>query len=106
MKWQWRAMGGGGGIRWIRWWWWWGSAFANARWERGLGSKSDKTEHDGSISGAPRETAVEGNGGRWWHGVDEVVVVVRLRVRKPKAGEGLGAKTTKPSHCDSVLGCF
>jgi hypothetical protein len=77
--------GGGGGMRWIRW-WWWAFAFANARQERGLGSKSDKTEHNSSILGTPCETVVEGDGGRWWHGVDEVVAVVGLRVRKWEAG--------------------
>ena len=34
---------------------------------------------------------VEGEGGRWWHGVDEVVVV-RLRVRKCEVGEGQKAR--------------
>ena len=67
-------MGGDDGMRWIR--WWWGSAFANTRRERGLGAKSNETKHDGSISGAPYETVVEGNRGRWWDEVDKVVVVV------------------------------
>jgi hypothetical protein len=40
----------------------------------GLGAKSDETERDGPVSGTPRETAVEGDGGRWWDEVDEVVV--------------------------------
>ena len=40
---------------------------------------------------APCEMVVEGEGGRWWHGVDEVVVV-RLRVRKYEAGEGQKAR--------------
>jgi hypothetical protein len=58
--------GGGGGMRWIRWWWWWwASAFTNARRERGLGSKSNETEHDSSILGTPCETVVEGDEGRW-----------------------------------------
>ena len=39
----------------------------------------------------PCEMVVEGEGGRWWHGVDEVVVV-RLRVRKYEAGEGQKAR--------------
>jgi hypothetical protein len=79
-------------MRWIRWWWWWGSAFANARRERGLGAKSDETEHDGSVSGTPYETAAEGDGGRWWDEVDRVVVVVELCVRKREAGEGAGVQ--------------
>jgi hypothetical protein len=33
--------------------------------------------------------AVEGDGGRWWHGVDEVVVV-GLHVHKHEVGEGAG----------------
>jgi hypothetical protein len=76
------------------------------RQERGLGSKSDETEHDGSILGALCETAVEGDGGRWWCGMDEVVAVVGLHVCKHEAGEGLGAKTTKLSHSGLLLGCF
>jgi hypothetical protein len=50
----------------------------------GAGGQNHKTEHNGSISGVPCETAVEGDGGRWWHGVDEVVVVVGLHIRKHK----------------------
>jgi hypothetical protein len=60
--------------------------------EAGEGAKSHKTERDGSVSGAPCEMAVEGNEGRWCRGVDEVVAVVGLHVRKCEAGEGLGAK--------------
>jgi hypothetical protein len=56
----------------MRWGWWWGCAFANVRQERGLGAKNHKTEHDGSILGAPCETTVEG-GGKWWGGANEVV---------------------------------
>jgi hypothetical protein len=62
---QWRVMGGGGGVVRMKWWWRWGRVFANARRERGLGAKNHETEHDGSISGAPRETTAEGDGGRW-----------------------------------------
>jgi hypothetical protein len=63
----------------------------------GAGAKSDKTEHDGSVSGAPCETAVESDGGRWWDEVDKVTVVVGLCVRKREAGGGLGPNPTKPS---------
>jgi hypothetical protein len=77
-------------MRWWWWWWWWGCAFTNVRWERGLGTKSHKTECCGSISGAPCETAVMGDGGRLWPGVDEVVVVVGLRVHQREAGERAG----------------
>ena len=60
------------GVVWLRWWWWWGCVSANARWEAGLGVKSDKSERNGSIWGAPCQTAVEGDGGWWWDEVDEV----------------------------------
>jgi hypothetical protein len=46
----------------------------------GAGGQNHKTEHNGSILGVPCETAVEGDGGRWWRGVDEVVAVVGLRI--------------------------
>jgi hypothetical protein len=62
--------------------------FTNTRRERGIGAKSDKTECDGSVSGAPCEMVVEGDGGRWWYEVDKVVVVVGLRVHKCEVGEG------------------
>jgi len=62
------------------------------------GAKSDEIERDGSISGAPCETTVEGDGGRWWDEVDDVVVVVGLCVRKCEAGGGAGRPNpTKPS---------
>jgi len=47
---QWRAMGGGGGTRWIRWWWSWDCVFANRR-QEGLGAKITKPSHIGSVSG-------------------------------------------------------
>jgi len=72
----------------------------------GAGAKSNETEHDGSVSGAPCEMAVEGDGGRWWDEVDTMVVVMGLHVRKREAGGAGGAKITKPSHIGSVLGCF
>jgi hypothetical protein len=80
----------------MRWWWWWGCSFANARRERGLGAKNHETERDGSISGAPCETAVEGDGGRWWRGADEVGLGLGLRIRKREAGEGAGGQ--KPQN--------
>jgi hypothetical protein len=52
------------------------------RQERGLGSKSDETECNSSISGVPCETAVEGDRGRWWCGMDGVVVAVGLHICK------------------------
>jgi len=36
----------------------------------------------------PCETAVEGDGERWWGGVGEVVAVVGLHICKCKAGQG------------------
>jgi hypothetical protein len=66
--------------------------FTNARWEKGLGDKSDKTKRDGSVAGAPCETAAEGDGGRWWDEVDKVVLVVGLCVHKREAGEGAGVQ--------------
>jgi hypothetical protein len=67
--------------------------FANARWKRGLGAKSRETERDGSVSGAPCETAVDGDGERWRAGVDEVVAAVRSCVRQHEGGRGgLGLK--------------
>jgi hypothetical protein len=84
-------------VAWMRWWLWWGCAFTNTRRERGLGAKNHETEHSGSISGVPCETAAEGNGGRRWHDVDEVGVVVGRRIRQRGAGEGVGAKIPKPS---------
>jgi hypothetical protein len=51
----------------------------------------------------PCETAVEGEGGWWWDGVDKVVVAVGLCIRKREL-EGLGVKNPKPSLCGSVSG--
>jgi len=68
----------------------------------GAGAKSDETERDGSVSGTPRETAVEGDGGRWWDEVDTVVVVVGLRVRKREAGGAGGAKSDE-IECDGSI---
>jgi hypothetical protein len=38
------------------------------------GGWGPKTKHDGSILGATCEMTVEGDGGRWWCGTNEVVV--------------------------------
>jgi hypothetical protein len=85
-------MGECGAVVRLRWWWEWGSAFANARQERELGAKTHETERDGSISGAPCEMEVEGDGGRWWDEVDKVRVAVGLCVRKREAREGAGVQ--------------
>jgi hypothetical protein len=55
-------------------------------------AKNHKTKRDSSVSGVPCEMAVEGDGGRWWGGVDEVIVVVELCVHKCKAGKWAGGQ--------------
>jgi hypothetical protein len=80
---------------WTRWWWWWGGcAFTNTRQERGLGAKNHETECGGLISGAPCQTAVEGNGGRWWWWGCAFVNVRWAR--------GLGAKNHE-TECDGSV---
>jgi hypothetical protein len=64
---------------------------------RGLGPKNLKTERGGSVSGMPWQTAVQGDGGRCWGSVDNMVVMVGLGVHKCEPGEGWGLKTQKPS---------
>ena len=50
---------------------------------------------------------MESSGERWYGGADEVVVVVVGRcVCKREAGEGAGAKNSKPSRSGSVSGCI
>jgi len=71
-------------------------------WERELRAKNHETERDSSVSGAPCETAVKGDGKRWWGGVDEVVVVVELCVRKREAGKRAGGQ--KPQNRARWLG--
>jgi len=50
------------------------------------------------------ETTEVGDGGRWWDGTDEVVVVVGCVFANTKWGRGLGAKNPKLSHCGLVEG--
>jgi hypothetical protein len=69
-----------------------GLAFANTRCERGLCAKCHKTKCDGSILGVPHEMAMEGDGGKSWRGVDEVVAVVGLHICKREAEEGAGGQ--------------
>ena len=78
--------------------------FANVRQEGGAGAKSDETERDGSVLGAPCETAVEGDGGRWRDEVDKVMVVVGLCIRKHERGGGAGAKSDKTEPLRLVSG--
>jgi hypothetical protein len=74
-----RGGSGGGG----------GAAHLQTRGGRGgWGAKNHETKRDGLISDVPCETAVEGNGGRWWRGMDKVVLVLGLRIRKREAREG------------------
>jgi hypothetical protein len=47
---------------------------------------------DGGAYEAPCKMVVEGDEGRWWHGVDEVVVVVELRICQCEVGEGPGGQ--------------
>jgi hypothetical protein len=43
--------------------------------QNGLGAESPKPSHWGLVTGAPLETAVGGDGGRWYGGGYEVAVV-------------------------------
>ena len=78
--------------------------FANVRREGGWGAKSNETECDGLVLGTLHETAVEGDGGRWWDEVDEVVVAGGLCVRKCEAGRGGGAKSDEIERDGSISG--
>ena len=61
----------------------------------GLGAKTHKTECNGLVSGAPCETAVEGNGGRWWWG---------SAFTNTRQERGLRAKSDDTDHDGSVSG--
>ena len=54
---------------------------------RGADGQNMKSSRLGSILGTPSETGVEISGGRWWGGVDEVVVAVGHCVHKWEVGE-------------------
>jgi hypothetical protein len=64
--------------------------------------KNKKTERGGSVSGVPWQMAMKGGRGRWWCGVDKVVMMVGLCVRKHKLREGLGYKSPKTKHSGLV----
>jgi hypothetical protein len=81
-------MGEGGGMVYMRWWWWGGAAFVRASGGGPLRPKKSKTERWGSVSGAPLETRVEGDRGRWRDDAYEVVVVGWCRVWSCKWGWG------------------
>jgi hypothetical protein len=93
-------------VVWVRWWWWWAASFANAKRGRGLRGKSPKLERAGSVLGASLETEEGIDAGRWWGGVDEVAAAAWSCVQQHEAGEGVGAKNSKLSHCGSVSGCM
>ena len=63
-----------------------------------LGPKMQKPSHQDSVSGVPVETVVGVDGGRWWSGGYEVMVVVGGRVRSHKQGWQVLAKCPKLSH--------
>jgi hypothetical protein len=77
--------------------------------EAGEGARGQqhKTERDGSVSGAPRETAMEGDGARWCG-----VVWIRWwwwwgrAFANAKRDRGQRAKKPKPSRSGSVSGCI
>jgi len=74
-EWPSEAMGGGGGMLHTKWWWCGGAALGHASGAAAGSAKSSKLSRQGSVSGASLETAIEGDGGRWWGGAYEVVVM-------------------------------
>ena len=54
--------------------------------EVGFGAKWLKPSHQGSVMGAPLGMAAEGDGGRWYGGVNEVVVVWWCHIWSHKQG--------------------
>jgi hypothetical protein len=88
VKWEWRAMGEGVGVGWMRWQQWWGPAFANASWGMGLGANSPKPSAVAWFWVCRVKREWRAMGGRCWGGVDEVAVVVGSCVRKREPGEG------------------
>ena len=98
-----RAVGNGGGERWgevvgrrIR----GGDGVGapgsrNVRLGKGVGAKNPKPRRWGSISGAPLETALESDGGRWWGGVYAVATASGRLVRETRGWRGFGPKTPK-----------
>ena len=72
---------------------------------RGADGQNMKSSRLGSISGTPSETGVEISGGRWWGGVDEVVVAVGRCVRKWEAGEQSEGQKSKIELPGLNFGC-
>jgi hypothetical protein len=73
----------------------------------GLGAENHETECDNSVSGAPCERTVKGDGGRWWCGAGKLVVVVGLCVRKCEVGEWAGdQKSQNMASWVVVVACF
>jgi hypothetical protein len=71
----------------------------------GLGPENLKTKHGGSVSGVPWQTAMQGNGGRCWGDVDNVVLMVELHIHKCEPGEGAGAKKSENQVWWLSFGC-
>jgi hypothetical protein len=54
--------------------------------------------------GAPAQTSVGVDEGKWWNGTYYATAVVGQCVRKCEPEEGLGTENPKPSRCGLVLG--
>ena len=65
--------------------------FENMSQERGLGPKTRKESVVARFRVVSWQTVGQGDGGRCWGGVDNVVVIVGLGVHKREPGEGDGA---------------
>jgi hypothetical protein len=70
----------------------------------GFGAKNSKRSRRGFVSGAPQETAGQGDAGRGQAGRDEMALVVGPHASKRKAGGGFWAKTPKQNRRGSVSG--
>ena len=69
----------------------------------GLGAKNPKQSVSRSISAVPHPTAKEGDRERWWESEgDKKGVVGSCFIRTCEVGEGLGAKSPKPSVSRSI----
>ena len=72
---------------------------------RGADGQNMKSSRLGSIAGTPSETGVEISGGRWWGGVDEVVVAVGCCVCKQEGGEQCEGQKSKIEPLGLNFGC-
>jgi hypothetical protein len=73
---------------------------------KGVGGRKLKTEHNGSISGIPCQTAVEGGEMWWWAGLYDVMAVVRCCVHKLEEMQWVGGQKPETEHNGSVSGCI